>query len=224
PYLFEMANIRDQCSWVHGGQAEAATEKSRDLVRMAVARARLLEPLGSRSIAVHPDALVIGGGVAGMTAALNLAEQGFQTHLVEKSARLGGTFRDVRSLRDVPEPAVWLDELIERTTTHPKVRVYLTSRLAAVEGSVGGFRTTIEEDGKTKTVEHGAAIIAIGAGESEPSEYRYGEDHRVLTQRQFEARLDEGTDLGESIVMIQCVGSREPDRPYCSRVCCAQAM
>ena len=224
PYLFEMANIRDQCSWVHMREAEAATLKSRDLIRMAVARARLLEPLERRFISVNPDALVVGGGVSGMTAALNLAEQGFRVHLIEKEDELGGNFRDITSLYDNVSPREWLDDLIERTSTHPDVTVHTSSRLGAVEGSVGGFTTTIEKAGDVTTVEHGAAIVAIGARAHEPTEYLYGSDPRVITQREFEAKLEEGEDVGKRIVMIQCVGSREEERPYCSRVCCSQAM
>jgi len=224
PYLFEMANIRDQCSWVHMREAEAATEKARDLVRMAVARASLLEPLERRFIPVHPDALVIGGGVSGMTAALNLAQQGTQVHLVEKENELGGNFRHVRSLPGEPSPQAWLDDLIEQTSTDPHVTVHLESRLSAVDGSVGGFTTTISTNGGATTVEHGAAIVAIGAQPYEPTEYQYGADPRVMTQREFEAKLEEGEDVGKRVVMIQCVGSREDERPYCSRVCCTQAM
>ena len=224
PYLFEMANIRDQCSWVHMREAEAATEKSKDLVRMAVARARLLEPLERRSVSVHPDALVVGGGVSGMTSALNLADQGFRVHLVEKEAELGGNFRDVTALPDVPSPKAWLDGLIERASAHPNVTVHTASRLAAVDGSVGGFTSRIERNGDATLVEHGAAILAIGAREYEPTEYLYGSDPRVITQHELEAKLAEQEDIGGRIVMIQCVGSREPERPYCSRICCTQAM
>jgi len=224
PYLFEMANIRDQCSWVHMHEAEAATEKARDLVRMAVARASLLEPLERRFISVHPDALVLGGGVSGMTAALNLAEQGIRVHLVEEEGELGGNFRYVRSLPDVPSPQAWLAGLIERTANHPNVTVYLGSSLSAVDGSVGGFRSTVETVGKKTTVEHGAAILAVGARQHEPTEYLYGADERVITQREFEAKIESGEDVGRRIVMIQCVGGRNDERPYCSRVCCTQAM
>jgi len=224
PYLFEMANIRDQCSWVHMREAEAATQKARDLVRMAVARASLLEPLERRFISVNPDALVVGGGVSGLTAALNLADQGLRVHLVEKEADLGGNFRHVRSLPDVPSPQAWLDDLIQRAVAHPNVTVHTSSRLAAVEGSVGGFTSTLESGGGATTIDHGAAIVAIGARPLEPTEYLYGSDPRVLTQREYEAKLDRGEDVGKRVVMIQCVGSRDEDHPYCSRVCCAQAM
>ncbi len=224
PYLFEMANIRDQCSWVHMHEPEAATEKARDLVRMAVAKASLLEPLERRFISVNPDALVIGGGVSGMSAALNLADQGFRVHLVEKEADLGGNFRHVTTLHDNDSPQTWLGDLIDRTSAHPNVTVHTSSRLVAVEGSVGHFTSTIDRNGDVTAVEHGVAIVAIGAREFEPNEYLYGSDRRVITQREFEAKLESGEDVGKRIVMIQCVGSREEERPYCSRVCCSQAM
>jgi heterodisulfide reductase subunit A-like polyferredoxin len=224
PYLFEMANIRDQCSWVHMREPEAATVKAKDLVRMAVAKARLLEPLKKGRIAVNPNALVIGGGMSGMTAALNLADQGFRVHLVEKAEELGGAFRKVRFLLDGASPAEWLEETIERTLGHPRIEVHLGSRLKSVAGSVGDFTSVIAKNGDETTVEHGAVILAVGAEEATPTEYLYGSDPRVMTQREFEEKLAAGEDVGERVVMIQCVGSREEGRAYCSRICCTQAM
>ena len=224
PYLFEMANIRDQCSWVHMREPEAATVKAKDLVRMAVAKARLLEPLQKGSISVNNAALVIGGGMSGMTAALNLADQGFQVHLVEKADQLGGAMRDVRFLQNGISPAQWLEQTIERTTNHPKIKVHLDSQLKSVEGSVGNFSSLIAKNGSEETVEHGAVIVAVGAQPSTPTEYLYGEDPRVMTQLEFEQKLAADEDLGSRVVMIQCVGSRNDEHPYCSRVCCTQAV
>ncbi len=224
PYLFEMANIRDQCSWVHMHEHEAATEKSKDLVRMAVAKARLLEPLQKGKISVNNNALVIGGGISGMTAALNLADQGFQVHLVEKEEKLGGAMRDVRFLQNGLSPAQWLKETIERTANHPKIKVHLGCKLNSVDGSVGNFSSVIARNGTEETVEHGAVIVAVGAEPSTPTEYLYGEDPRVMTQLEFEQKLAADEEIGDRIVMIQCVGSREEERPYCSRVCCSQAV
>ncbi len=224
PYLFEMANIRDQCSWVHMHEPEAATVKAKDLVRMAVAKARLLEPLQKGLISVNNAALVIGGGMSGMTAALNLADQGFQVHLVEKADQLGGAMRDVRFLQNGASPAQWLEQTVERTANHPKIKVHLDSQLKSVEGSVGNFSSLIAKNGTEETVEHGAVIVAVGAQPSTPTEYLYGEDPRVMTQLEFEQKLAADEKIGERIVMIQCVGSRDDEHPYCSRVCCTQAV
>jgi len=223
-YLFEMANIRDHCSWVHMHEKEQATEKSLDLVRMAVAKARLLEPLQQRSISINNDALVVGGGVSGMTAALNLADQGFKVSLVEKEDQLGGSLARVRTLQDGTSPAAWLKETIGRTLEHPNIDAYLGSKLTTVDGSVGNFSSIIAKDGKETTVEHGAVIVAIGAEEGIPTEYLYGDDPRVMTQLEFEETLEAGGEIGNHVVMIQCVGSRDDERPYCSRICCSQAV
>ncbi|MBL7152671.1 MAG: FAD-dependent oxidoreductase [Phycisphaerae bacterium] len=226
-YLFEMANIRDQCTWVHMNEPEAATRKARDLVRMAVAKARLLEPLYKGTLKVNNQGLVIGGGLAGMTAALNLAEQGFKMHLVEKEQQLGGNLRHIHSLLNGEDPQEKLTETIERVNSHPNIEVYLGSEVSGVEGSVGNFKSTIRQDGAEKEVGHGIVIIAAGASEYEPTEYLYGKDPRVITQRSLDEWIAEEKDEvknAKSVVMIQCVGSREEDRQYCSRVCCSQAI
>jgi heterodisulfide reductase subunit A len=226
-YLFEMANIRDQCTWVHMNEPEKATQKSKDLVRMALAKVRMLEPLEKGTLEVNNDSLVVGGGMAGMSAALNLADQGFRVHLVEKSPELGGNFRHVRTSLNGGDPQGQMAEIIERTTSHPRINVHLQSELSLVEGSVGNFTSTISRNGTEQKVDHGAAIVATGATEYEPTEYLYGEHSRVLTQRMLEEWIaDERPELEElrSVVMIQCVGSRNETRPYCSRICCAQAV
>ncbi len=224
PYLFEMANIRDQCSWMHMHQPAEATVKAKDLVRMAVAKARLLEPLQIGEISINNDALVIGGGMSGMTAALNLADQGFEVHLVEKEESLGGVMRDIRFLQNGYSPTEWLEETVKRTMDHPKINVHLSSKLGPVEGSVGNFASVVAKNGTEETVEHGVVIVAIGATPENPTEYLYGEDPRVITQLEFEQKLAGGEELGERIIMIQCVGSRTDEHPYCSRVCCTQAI
>ncbi|MHC4110750.1 MAG: 2Fe-2S iron-sulfur cluster-binding protein [Planctomycetota bacterium] len=226
-YLFEMANIRDQCTWVHMNEPEEATRKSKDLVRMAVAKARLLEPLHKGSLKVVNEALVIGGGLAGMTAALNLGDQGFKVHLVEKDKELGGNFRHIHSLINGEDPQQKLADTVERVNSHPNIDVYLAGEVCGVEGSVGNFKSTIRQNGTEKEVPHGIAIIAAGAGEYEPTEYLYGKDSRVITQRALEEGIAENNPELEklkSVVMIQCVGSREEQRPYCSRICCQQAI
>ncbi|MHC4478597.1 MAG: FAD-dependent oxidoreductase [Planctomycetota bacterium] len=226
-YLFEMANIRDQCTWVHMFEPERATRKSKDLVRMAVAKARLLEPLSKGSLKVNNDALVIGGGIAGMTAALNLADQGFKVYLVEKEQELGGNLQHIHSLLNGEDPQQKLGDTIERVTSHGQIELHLGSTVSAAEGSVGSFESTIVQDGTEKQVSHGIVIVATGAEQYEPTEYLYGKHPRVVTQRTLEQWIsDDEPDLQnlKSVVMIQCVGSREEERPYCSRICCSEAV
>lgn len=224
PYLFEMANIRDQCSWVHMHEPKKATRKSKDLVRMAVAKARMIESLYSISMPVKSGALVIGGGMSGMTAALNLAEQGFDVNLVEREAELGGNLRHVHSLLGGDDPQENLKETIRKIEEHPNVKVWTESKIAEIEGFIGNFKTTIEKDGKETEIEHGVVIVASGAKEFTPTEYMYGSDDRVITQHVLEERLSKGEFDAKRVVMIQCVGSREDERMYCSRICCSQAV
>lgn len=224
PYLFEMANIRDQCSWVHMHDPAAATQKAKDLVRMAVAKARLLDPLYPQFVNVVPRGLVIGGGMAGMTAALDLAEQGFETYLLEKSYSLGGNMRRLKFLMNGDDPQEWLNTLIEKVTTHPKIRVYTEAEISDFQGSVGNFKTGFIADGKAHTIDHGIVIVATGAQEYKPQEYTYGQDPRVITQFELEEKLANGDFNASSVIMVQCVGSREEPQTYCSRVCCAQAV
>jgi len=226
-YFFDMANIREHCSWVHSKQKEEATQKAQDIVRMSVARTINLEPLEEFDLPVNKTCLVVGGGVAGMTAALDLAEQGFEVHLVERDAELGGVARRIQSTLEGLDVQAFLDELIRKVYRHPAVHVSHQAIITDVSGYVGNFVTTVESEGRVKTIAHGAAILATGAAEHKPTEYLYGEDPRVLTQLELEERLGEGgaslNDV-ESLVMIQCVGCREENSDYCARVCCSQAI
>ncbi len=225
PHLFEMANIRDQCSWVHMNAPEEATAKASDQVRMAVAKALLIEPLEEVTLDVNPRALVIGGGLAGMTAALALAGQGFPATLVEREDRLGGNLLHTRYTLENDDVPSYLAELVSRVRGHPLIDLRLSSAIASIEGYVGNFRTVLEAAGSTTAVEHGAVIVATGAVESVPDAYMYGMDERVVTQRQLERMVADGEDLsGRTVAMIQCVGSRDTARPYCSRVCCIDAV
>lgn len=224
PYLFEMANIRDQCSWVHMHQPEAATEKAKDLVRMAVAKSSMLESLYPQFVDVVPRALVIGGGIAGLTAALDIAEQGFHTYLLERSSNLGGNLRRIKFLTNGNDPQKWLDLLINQVNTHPLIELYTEAEITNFQGAMGNFKTEFKCKGEVYNIEHGAVVVATGAQEFKPHEYLYGQNPNVLTQLELEEKMAEGNFKGDTIVMIQCVGSREKPRDYCSRVCCTQAV
>ncbi|MGA3325567.1 MAG: FAD-dependent oxidoreductase [Terriglobia bacterium] len=230
PYLFEMANIRDQCSWVHMHEPDRATEKSKDLVRMAVAKSRLLEPLQRRSIKIQKSALVIGGGLAGMTAALELAGQGFDAYLVEKTEQLGGNLRHIHYLLNGEKPQKELQRLKDLVRLSDRVHLFTGATIESIEGTIGDFKTKISAFGETTEIPHGVVIVATGAREYQPKEYLYGQDGRVLTQRQLEEDLASENGFltadgnAKSVVMIQCVGSRDNERPYCSRMCCAEAI
>jgi heterodisulfide reductase subunit A-like polyferredoxin len=226
-YLFEMANIRDQCSWVHGSNHAAATEKAKELVAMACSRAALLEPLYHLSMDVIRRALVIGGGASGMVSALSLAEQGFEVELVEREAELGGNLRHVYSTLKGDDPQEYLKSLIEQVQAHKLIKVHLESKVKEASGHVGHFKSKIEDRRSKIEIEHGVVIVATGGVESKPTEYLYGEDERVTTQQELEEQIENRRSNIEdlkSIVMIQCVGSRNEERPYCSRICCSQAI
>ncbi len=223
-YLFEMANIRDQCSWVHMHEPEKATEKSKDLVRAAVAKARLLKPLPKPVIKVVPSGLVIGGGLSGMVAALEMAKQGFEVHLVEKAKELGGYARKIHYLLGSQDPQEQLTSIIKQVQGNDKIHVYLNSEVDDIKGYIGNFKTTLNNSGEKKEIEHGVVIVATGAVEYKPTEYLYGTDERVLTQHELEERLAKGELDAKMVVMIQCVGSRNHEHPNCSRTCCSQAV
>jgi len=219
-YLFEMTNIRDQCSWVHMHEPVKATEKSKDLVRMAVAKARLLIPLKKSKLKVLHSAAVLGGGLAGMTAALNIADQGYSVHLIEKDGQLGGNLARLYHKEDGRKPKEFMNELIGKVRDAENITVHLNTEVKEVGGFVGNFKVKTT-DGEIET---GAIIVATGANEYKPSEYLYGQDKRVVTQLELEKQLDEKTLKAKKVVMIQCVGSRNEKIPYCSRVCCSNAV
>jgi heterodisulfide reductase subunit A-like polyferredoxin len=224
PYLFEMANIRDQCSWVHTNEPEMATKKAKDIIKMAVYKSRLREPLYSKVIDVNHNCLVIGGGLAGMTASLDLANQGFETWLLEQSDILGGNLRRLKFLLDGQDPQQRLQDMIRKVQNHPKIKVFMKTEILKSEGSVADFKTEFRSNGETHTLTHGAVIVATGAEEYKPQEYLYGQNEKVMTQLELEDKLAKGEFAANTVVMIQCVGSREEARPYCSRVCCSQAV
>jgi len=225
-YLFEFVNIRDQCSWVHMRQPEEATAKARDLVRMGVARARLLEPLEEIEIPVLPSALVLGGGVAGMSAALNLAEQGFEVHLVEKEKELGGTLLSLnRLLPGNGEAGELVNPLVQKVMEHGKISTYLSTKARDIGGFIGNFEATLDCNGEESTVKAGTVIVATGAEVLKPQgAYGYGQFPNVITQLELEGKLKQGEAVGQNVVMINCVGARIPERSYCSRICCMTAI
>ena len=226
-YLLEMANIRNQNSWVHQKEPQAATEKAKDQLRMAVAKVSRDYALERGSVAVVQKALVVGGGVAGLTAAQELAERGYDVVLVEKGAKLGGNAWQLNKTWKGDEIRPWLADTIAKVENHPKINVLKNAVLKTVNGSVGNFTSDVEVNGARTPVEYGIAVLATGAQELKPTEYLYGQDPRVMTHLQFDAELREraaSVQKAGSAVFIQCVGSREPERPYCSRVCCTHSV
>jgi heterodisulfide reductase subunit A-like polyferredoxin len=226
-YLFEMANIRDQDSWVHMHEPVAATRKAKDLVRMAVAKVALQQPLMEFTLPITKTGLIIGGGVAGLEAGLGLAEQGFQVHLVEKKDFLGGHALKLNHAWTGEEIQPYVSDLVKRVENHPRMEVHLNSEVTAVQGFVGNFSSTISTQGRDSLVEHGTAIIATGGHSFKPQEYLYKENPRVLLALEMDQAMREKNPLvtgAKSAVFIQCVGSREPERPYCSRVCCTHSV
>ncbi len=226
-YLFEMANIRNQCSWVHSNEKDAATEKAIDLVRMAVSKVSLLQPLADPEIIMNQSALVVGGGLSGITAARNLAQQGYLTHLIEKNDALGGQAVNLHETWQGEDVQQNLTRLISDIESDQNINILTNTQVTKVDGFVGNFQTTVENAGKEQVIEHGVAIIATGAVEFKPDEYLYGEDPRVLTALELDRKIIDNSlplDETDSAVFIQCVGSRIKDRPYCSKVCCTHAV
>ena len=226
-YFFDMANIREHCSWVHSKEQEAATAKAKDIVRMSVARAAMLEPLEEYALPVNKVALVVGGGVAGMTSALAMAEQGHETYLLEKASDLGGIANRLYYTAEGLEVQPYLKDLKKKVYQHRDVHVITDAQILDVDGYVGNFETKVKSKGRVRSIKHGVAIIAVGAQELKPTEYLYGKSARVMTQLELEEKLGQGGEslaATGSLVMIQCVGCRQEDRNYCSRVCCSGAM
>jgi heterodisulfide reductase subunit A len=224
-----MANIRDQCSWVHMFEPEAATAKSRDLMRMAVAKVSLAEPLTSIPLDMISKALVVGGGVAGMTSALTIADQGYEVFLVEKSDRLGGNALKIDKDLYGNEVKTSVQRLAEQVINHKLITLFTSSHLVKVDGFIGNYTSTIEtKNGRgpeSTEVDHGVVIVATGGSESVPDEYLYGESEKVKTLLELSETIQqEDFSVPDTVVMIQCVGSREPEHNYCSRVCCAGAI
>jgi heterodisulfide reductase subunit A len=234
PHLFEMANIREHCSWTHREHPDEATAKAKSLVEMAVAKARLLEPLRAVTLPVIQRALVVGGGIAGMTAALALAGEGFDVFLVEREKELGGNARSIVRTVEGDDVRKRLKELESKLTQHSRIEVFTGARIKKIDGFVGNFQTTIgrsdpsdKSDASDVVLKHGVVVVATGAQYRKPEEYCYGRSPGIFSQKEFEELLDKEpvkVKKAQSIVMIQCVGSRDENRPYCSRICCAEAV
>jgi heterodisulfide reductase subunit A len=227
-YLFQMANIRDQCSWVHMNEPEAATEKAKDLVRMAVNKARYIEPIDRIKLSVTPKTLVIGGGVSGMVAALNFANQEYETYLVERETELGGIARRIFHTLEGGDVQELIRDLEEKVRKNKYIHLFTDAEIENIDGYIGNFKTSVTH-GKNKErieFEHGVIVVATGAKEYKPKEYLFGQNDNVLVQSEFERLLNTTDEMHDknSIVMIQCVGSRNDEHPYCSKMCCAEAI
>jgi heterodisulfide reductase subunit A-like polyferredoxin len=226
-YLFEMTNIRNQDSWVHKNVPAAATEKAKDLVRMAVAKVALLEPVQDTELDVNPGVLVVGAGVSGISAALSLAAQGYPVTVVEQAREPGGQAKRLHTTWKGENVKKRVEALVEAAAANPMIDLACGTDIESVEGFVGNFKTTLNTPSGTRLVEHGAAIIATGAKEYTPDEYLYGHHSAVMTHLELDGIfMDEPDKLDgiETVVFIQCVGSRDKERPYCSRVCCTHTM
>ena len=225
PYLFEMVNIRDQCSWVHMNTPEEATDKAKNLIRMGVAKAALLLPQTPIESPMEHRALILGGGIAGMSAASSLARMGFEVVLVEKADRLGGMLNNLfRIGPDFQVASRIMEEKVEEVTKNPRVTVFLESRLTDISGFIGKYEATIAVKGATKKIPFGVIVVAIGARVFQPEGFFQYDGQRVITQLQLESLLKEGLGNRDRVVMIQCVGARNEERKYCSRICCQTAV
>ncbi len=231
PYLLEMANIREQCAWVHRGDVPAATRKAKELVRMAVARVRRAEPIQKNPVLLRQNALVIGGGISGMTAALSLADEGYPVTLVERTGELGGNLRHIYFTAEGPNPQALLLDMVNRVREHPNIKLFMNSEVVRHGGFVGNFHATIRTrtDGAPllREIRHGVTIVATGGQEYRGPVYHFGEDPGVITQLELEHRLSHAPESVEdldTVVMIQCVRPEGDRWDYCSRTCCTNTM
>ncbi|RLC05292.1 MAG: heterodisulfide reductase [Deltaproteobacteria bacterium] len=226
-YLFDMANIRNQCSWIHAKEKDKATQKAKDLVRMTTAKVALHESLTEPTLDIDQSGLVIGGGVAGIVAAKTLADQGYHTHLVEKEDKLGGQANHLYQTWQGEDIQTHLSSMIKSIEKDKLIDIHLNTEITDVDGFVGNFETHVNKNGDNETLKHGITIIATGASELTPEVHLYGEDDRVVTGTELDRKFlnnDEGLNSIGTAVFIQCVGSRIPERPYCSKVCCTQSI
>ncbi len=225
-YLFEMANIRDQCSWVHMQEKEAAQAKARDLIRMAVAKAALLEPQEDIESSLVKKAMVLGGGVAGLSAATALADMGMEVLLVEREAEPGGLLRRLNRIGPSGEKASdIISEMIDRAGKHSNIRLMVNTELTGVGGVVGNYEIGLKNGSGEELKETvGAIVVATGAVPFKPEGLFGYNGENVITQVELEGLLRDGKFNYKDVVMIQCVGARSSQRSYCSRVCCLTAV
>ena len=229
PYLFELVSIREHCSWVHMNDHDGATEKAKQLVAMGVAKVRFFKPIKLSLFDVDRKVLIIGGGLSGMTAAVNLAEQNFEVHLIEKEDNLGGNLRNLYSTLQRKDVQELFKNMSDRVQSNKHIHVLTNTHVQETSGYLGNYKTKVfnEKEEKFLELQHGAIIVATGAQEYKPTEYLYGQDERIITQRELEEKLVNNqlpiTNY-QSVVMIQCVGSRSEEHDYCSRVCCSHAI
>ena len=224
--LWQLVDFREQIAWVHKDNPSPATEKAKSALAMAIEQLGTQEPLTVSSASVNHQGLVIGGGISGLIAALCLAEQGFEVHLVEKSAKLGGHAGDMHYSLGSGDSQAFINGIIEKVKASPQIHLYLETEVIEMAGHAGDFKSKLKSTDETiSEIEHGAIIIATGAKEYQPTEYLYGQDDRIITQKELQKRLAEGALGKPSVVgMIQCVGSRDSDYPYCNRSCCSEAI
>jgi heterodisulfide reductase subunit A len=224
-YLFNFVNIRDQCTWVHMKNPEGAYQKAMDLVRMGVAKAEKLEPLEMINVKINPSALVIGGGVAGMSAALSLSRQGFKTHLIEKEDKLGGRLNSLYKLfpYDI-EASEFVGKIISNVQNAKNLEILTSSKVKNIDGFVGNFEVEIDQKGDLKKLDVGAIVVAVGSSNLDPVGLFNYDGNKIITQIELEAKLKNNEISARDIIMIQCAGSRIDERPYCSSVCCMSAI
>ena len=223
-YLFEMSNIREHCSWIHMHEPEKATEKAKDIVRGTIAKAALLQPLDELEVDVNPEAMVVGGGVSGLTAASDIANQGFKVHLVEKEEELGGLAKRLNTLCDGQDAKKVVEGLVAKVEANDNITVHKGSTLKLVKGFVGNFDVTLSEPDKESDLNVGAIVTAIGANELKPEKFHYAESENIITLLDLEEKLADGYEPPENISVFLCVGCRDAERPYCARYCCNSAI
>jgi heterodisulfide reductase subunit A len=224
PYLFQFVNIRDQCSWVHADEPEKAQDKARDLIRMGVAKATNLEPLDIIKVEITPKALVIGGGIAGMTAAKTLGNQGFEVILVEKEKELGGNLNNLHKLFPSGVNSSEVLKIRDEVKEIHNITILTSSIIKNVDGFIGNYVIDVESEGRENQYKVGTIIVAIGSEVLQPfGLYNYNGEN-IITQLELEKLLKANELSGNNIVMIQCVGSRTDDRVYCSNICCRTAI
>ncbi|MFX1399456.1 MAG: CoB--CoM heterodisulfide reductase iron-sulfur subunit A family protein [Promethearchaeota archaeon] len=224
PYLFILVNILYQCSWAHLSEPQKAMDKAKELIAKNVSKVKFLEPIYETTVDINHSALIIGGGIAGITVALSLAKQGFESYIVEREKELGGLVKNIHYVLGPGNPQEYLKSLIEQVKNHNRIKIYTDARIEEINGFIGNFSTLINHKNLNKELDSGVIIVATGGREYKPEEYLYGKDERIITQLELEQKIVTGQLKGKTIAMIQCVGSRNEERPICSRICCAEAI